>query len=311
MILYSPLSGKGMHSQENQSAAQTETIFSIFTLNSYTVGSPIWIYYEDIDELGILCLPQSFNQRGCTTASPIRYMEDLESRRKCQRHLYFDEECSAPEFNINYYFDSFKIVKSPEHFKNFTDKVPKAEYPFLEMDYMVCSKNQFGSDDGDTICEKKRGFELLALQPNKLCRNIVTGVDFEIHHDGTNGISKVLVSIELSDFSSNRTFWEYLDEDFMIIEQAFSYQHVWNTDNITAISKLSGRPGYQNGAPIRSGKIVQVKDAEMNSGNGNEGFSTSKRKDLWKIERNGTGKFLTVMGATLSGDCNDVLPINR
>ena len=172
-----------MHSQENQSAAQTETIFSIFTLNSYTVGSPIWIYYEDIDELGILCLPQSFNQRGCTTASPIRYMEDLESKRKCQRHLYFDEECSAPEFNINYYFDSFKIVKSPEHFKNFTDKLPKAEYPFLEIDYMVCSKNQFGSDDGDTICEKKRGFELLALQPNKLCRNIVTGVDFEIHHD--------------------------------------------------------------------------------------------------------------------------------
>ena len=50
---------------------------SLFNAEHYYVGSPIWTYQEDLNELGILCLPQSLNQRGCTTASPVKYMEDL------------------------------------------------------------------------------------------------------------------------------------------------------------------------------------------------------------------------------------------
>ena len=286
---------------------QTENILSLFDAKHYNVGSPIWIYYEDIDELGILCLPQSFNQRGCTTASPIRYMEDLENKRKCQIHLYFDEECSAPEFDINYYFDGFKVVKSPEHFKNYTKRLPNSKYPYLEIDYKVCSKSLLGED---TFCENKKEIELVSMKPNKLCRNIVTGLDFEVFHEGTNGITKINVTIELSDFSSNRTFWEYLDEDFMIIEQAFSYRHVWKTDNSTAIIKRSGRPGYQNDMPIRSGNLIQF-TANGNDLNANERISSTDNNKMWKIESRENEQYLTIMGTTLTGDCNDVLLLGR
>ena len=288
-----------------------ENTFSIFNAKHYNVGSPIWIYYGDVDELGILCLPQSFNQRGCTTASPVRYMEDLEDKRKCQRQLKYDEECyAAPELDINYYFDGFNVVKSPEHFRNFTEQLPNAKSPFLEIEYIVCTKSDVLSSDEEKSCEKRREIELVSMTPNKLCRNILTALEFKIYHEGTKGITKISVSIELSDFSSNRTFWEYLDEA-MIIEQAFSYQHIWNTDNITAVTKRSGRPGYQDGMPIRSGKLVQLSGNPGEKSNTNGRLTIPKKNNLWKIDRNLDDQFLTTMGRTLSGDCTEIVRTER
>ena len=280
--------------------AQMKNVLSLFNSKHYTVGGPIWIYYENIDQLGILCFPQSFNERECNTASPVRYMEDLEDTRKCQRRLYHDEECFAPEFDVKYYFDGFKAVKSPEHFKNFTEKLPKAKSPFLDIEYIVCSKSGFKNDE-NRVCKNRQESELAFLATKKDCRNVLTGLDFEIYHEGTRGISHIRVSIELTDYSLNRTFWEVLHQDFMIIEQSFSYQHIWNKENGTEIVKRSGRPGYQFGMPIRSGRLSQIVNDEEK-----ENLSSSKKKNLWTIKRDMNDQHLTIMGRTLTGNCAEI-----
>ena len=131
-----------------------------------------------------------------------------------------------------------------------------------------------------------------------------------IHHDGIAGISKVHVSIELSDFSSNRTFWEYLEEDFMLIEQVFEYKHFWVKDNISRIVKQSGHPGYQGGKPILSGMLKKV-DKGSTAGNMHSTATSSKGEDLWVIDRRISDRYLTLMAPTLSGNCNDGLPNER
>ena len=277
-----------------------DNVLSIFNAKHYTVGGPIWIYYDKINQLGILCLPQNFNERECNTASPVRYMEDLEDTRKCQRRLYHDEECSSPEFDVKYYFDGFKAVKSPEHFKNFTENVPKAKSPFLDMEYFICHKSGFKNDESK-VCTKRQESDLTSLATKKDCRNILTGLNFEVYHEGTRGIDKIRVSIELTDYSLNRTFWEVLHQDFMIIEQSFSYQHIWNNENSTDIVKRSGRPGYQIGMPIRSGRLSQAVMTDENTN-----FQTPKKKNAWRIERNENDQYLTTMGGTLTGNCNEL-----
>ena len=116
--------------------------------------------------------------------------------------------------------------------------------------------------------------------------------------------------IELSDFSANRTFWQYLDEA-MIIEQSFSYQHIWNTDNVTEITKRSGRPGYQTGMPIRSGKLIKLSGSIVEKGNENERLAVEKKSNLWKIDRKIDDEFLTTMGRTPSGDCSEIVRTER
>ena len=277
-----------------------DNVLSIFNAKHYTVGGPIWIYYDKIDQLGILCLPQSFNERECNTASPVRYMEDLEDTRKCQRRLYHDEECSSPEFDVKYYFDGFKAVKSPEHFKNFTENVPKAKSPFLDMEYFICHKSGFKNDE-TKVCTKRQESDLISLATKKDCKNVLTGLDFEIYHEGTRGISNVRVSVELTDYSLNRTFWEVLHQDFMIIEQSFSYQHIWNNENGTDIVKRSGRPGYQFGMPIRSGSLTEIISKDEKTS-----FSNSKKKNVWMIERDANNQYLTTMGRSLTGNCGEI-----
>ena len=55
------------------------------------------------------------------------------------------------------------------------------------------------------------------------------------------------------------------------------------------------------GMPIRSGRLSQavMTDEDTN-------FQTSKKKNAWRIERNENDQYLTTMGGTLTGNCNEL-----
>ena len=131
-------------------------------------------------------------------------------------------------------------------------------------------------------------------RPTRDCKNILTRLAYEIHHEGLQGVSEVFVSIELDNLESSKSFWRQ-SPDLLLIHQEFSYSHLWKTDNVSQIVRYSGNPGYVLGAPVLSGVLnsrVVKPEREM------------KESTQWFIKTEPLHRAMTVLSDVPNGDCS-------
>ncbi|CAC5424958.1 TCTN1_3 [Mytilus coruscus] len=110
------------------------------------------------------------------------------------------------------------------------------------------------------------------------CQNVVTQVEYEITHDGTNGISTADVKFVLQDITTSN----------LPLSQTFTSKFTGVND--VNVTERSGNPGYIVGKPVRAGIRY------INESFGNRMIIVENGYDLSLVKSSATGTCLTDAG---------------
>lgn len=107
------------------------------------------------------------------------------------------------------------------------------------------------------------------------CRNLVKGVKYNIYHNGTNGVIRTELYLNLGNVS-----YYFGDKNFLV-SQNFEVNFLWFNYSLNYSLLLSGNPGYLVGKPILSSNLIPIAN-NRSRGISNRNESSTK----YKIIRN-------------------------
>ena len=179
------------------------------TMETYTVGRPLWIRYSGLDTLAFLELPVPFHSELCQTSSPVQFMRDRQSSCLVDMET---ADCEQDDIlNANSYFQPFSVVASPKLFAQRGGGAGNSsqEGVFLPVTAHACR--------GD-VCEAVSSFPA----PTSTCDNLVQRVQYVVRHEGA-AVQSVQVFIQLSSAQPGEKY----------LRQHHGYQHYWARENVT------------------------------------------------------------------------------
>ncbi len=182
-------------------------------------------------------------------------MED--KRTECQRYLHNSMDSmdcrEVPELNAAMFVNDVHVVKTPSKIgKNETNGIA------VKIEAQTCIN--LNSEQVCTPTSEPK-------EPTKSCENVMTGLTYEIHHNGTKGIDRVVALITYTNYAAELD----ASESPIVITQTFQYVHLWPKEKTDNLFHRSGNPGYQLGKPILSGLLRPKDPSSLSSGVGNPG----------------------------------------
>ncbi|XP_066599520.1 tectonic-3 [Prorops nasuta] len=241
--------------------ADDSNLYSEYNIsNTYHDGDIIWKLQEKI--LEPLEVPQSGFTGICSLNKKLRYLKDWKS--SCMQTELSNENLGL--FPTTY--NNFSIISMP-FLLNETYLWPNMTCPktiCLLIDNYYCK-------DSWNFCKNTSlaGF----CTVNNICTNIVKGVRYIFHHNGTMGIKNVTAYFDIGNVT--RSFY-----------QRFEVIHEWIDKTEENSFVRSGNPGYTLGKPILFGWFQ---------------FNKTKNIETRLIVFNKTSHYLTLPLAQANGEC--------
>ncbi|XP_017784848.1 PREDICTED: tectonic-1 [Nicrophorus vespilloides] len=216
-----------------------------FTLNqveidynvNYTYGDDIW-FLKNYTNIYKLEIPDSFITDACLMKKKVKYLQNLKT--SCSRN-------SVDEYlTIQHYNNNLTVLSSPQMFQvNITRSPECPKNVCIPLVVYLCRKNNCTNL---TSAETKCAFGE--------CKNLVEKVRYVFYHNGTHGIRRANVYLDLFNSSVDETQFS----------QTFIVEYLWdskNTKNYTHL--LSGNPGYLVGKTILLAHLVTLRNTTVNT----------------------------------------------
>ncbi|KAK0079827.1 hypothetical protein PV326_008514, partial [Microctonus aethiopoides] len=212
-------------------------------------------------------LPMSGFTNQCIFRRKLQYLKNFNSN--CLQTILSNDN---NDLFIDTY-NNFSVISSPIFF-NITSTSPlsSAVNDYCPKNICIPIETKYCSNSS-SICDMTKPLEASCI--NGSCKNIVRKVFYIITHNGTMGIKKIQMNIELGNVSTS--FYQHFD-----------VQYQWADNNDEDLVYRSGNPGYLIGKPLIIGTLK---------------FNTTDDIAMGNNYSNKTNYFLTVPLAQKNGDC--------
>lgn len=264
----------------------SETTTSNFLVESYRIGSPVYIKYAS-GHIGYFSLPRSLPMGVCNHNNPMSYMTSQSFT--CYQHLTnLRDDCTNNVWLSGFtYLENFEVARTPASFRN---EENSTDIGFLNLTSRLCPSIV---DSITGPCVQVDPADILKPKYHKnKCHNAVSKVLYVVEHNGTKGIVGIEAHLTFGTIDSSVQNWP----------QNFGVTFKWTSkENVTEEQQLqppvfvrSGNPGYHMGAPVIAGKLITRRD---------DGDSdTPIRKTAVEVSRDPL-TWLTVISPSESGRC--------
>ncbi|XP_067119935.1 tectonic-3-like [Centruroides vittatus] len=264
----------------------------------FKVGKPVYIISRNENKIKQWWLPAKSFNGDCKATKVSRYMIDEKvtcrqivhnSKQACLKNKWLNARTFYKDF---YFYIHSELNNDQINVTNINFTISKNE---SNLDLCIYGNSCIPVTPAENyICRDFNGIsqncslikrEILSPKPgnNDLCLNVVVKVEYNIIHDGVNGIQEVIFNCETDTLNLTKG----------IFTQQFVVNYIWKNNG--TVFRRSGNPGYIMGQPILAGSLVKT--------------FTSKPAILL----NSDSDWLTIMGKQSNGYCSpkneDRLPV--
>ncbi|XP_063911217.1 tectonic-1 [Zophobas morio] len=267
---------------------------------NYTYGKPLWIIRNH--HLEHLQFSKSFVVAKCVVTEYVKYLIDV--RSTC---THTDVSKDNYLLRANTYFENISIISSPGSLNlslykknNFLENCPRNVC--LTIVPEICGKHF------EHCIEIKQNFTnnlktncYLSIANNELsCINLVRHIKYEFYHNGTEGMIKAKLFLNLV----NVTYSLNMNIDF---SQTFEVGFRWWNHSLNHSSYLSGNPGYLVGKPVLIASIISVNITNNNTVITNSSVTNNTvytfEKKLFRNPVDFTSNFMVLPSVNEDGIC--------
>nr|XP_024214315.1 tectonic-1-like [Halyomorpha halys] len=223
-------------------------------MDVYKYGDPLWIFINSTNTVNQMVYPAPLASSVCGQNKVIRYLQNFESQ--CLENIPMSEaQClSYGLYHSGKYYLGQVLIASPSLINSTYNFNEVPDEALITIKYMLCEDNVCNEVDSLPTPE----FDSLTY----VCKNLITSVDLEIKHNGSQGIIQARYRVGLSS----------TDPHELLFQRKFNVEFLpAHQSNTSVIFKRSGTPGYRIGLPVitgslQDGKVVKKKYLTMISG---------------------------------------------
>ncbi|XP_063995668.1 tectonic-3-like [Diachasmimorpha longicaudata] len=240
---------------------ETEEVEKFKISGPYIHGDLLQRYENKLK--GTVDVPSSGFTGQCSSRRSVKYLEDFQS------FCLQTQLSNSNEFLFSETFTNISLVSNSLYMKNVT--LRESECPrniCVPINSIFCRNSSACNGTAPPKGHCDAG----------VCKNIVRRVSYIFHHNGTRGIQKAEVLVELG--NTSRSFHQHFEVRFEWIE---------NLNRTEGVVARSGNPGHLVGRPIIIGTLVTS--------------NITKTNILNEIIINSTNSFLKIPLGGKDGEC--------